>query len=142
MKKEASGTTSPAHHNLEAYLGAYIIASRLAWDPEGPFFRSTVGQSRDLTDRPLHQPDVYRMITRRATAAGIRTRIGCHTFRAKGITEYLRNGGKLEIAQAMANHESARGRRVSMTGVRIKYLSMKLGGSILQTTIAGYLELC
>ncbi|MCC7064899.1 MAG: integrase, partial [Planctomycetes bacterium] len=29
-------------------------------------------------------------------------------FRATGITEYLRNGGKLEIAQAMANHESAR----------------------------------
>lgn len=24
------------------------------------------------------------------------------------ITEYLRNGGKLEIAQQMANHESAR----------------------------------
>ena len=33
---------------------------------------------------------------------------GCHTFRATGITEYLRNGGKLEIAQQMANHESAR----------------------------------
>ena len=27
---------------------------------------------------------------------------------AAGITEYLRNGGKLEIAQQMANHESAR----------------------------------
>ena len=40
--------------------------------------------------------------------AGIRTEIGCHTFRATGITEYLRNGGKLEIAQQMANHESAR----------------------------------
>ena len=25
-----------------------------------------------------------------------------------GITEYLRNGGKLEIAQQMANHESSR----------------------------------
>jgi hypothetical protein len=24
-----------------------------------------------------------------------------------GITEYLRNGGKLEVAQQMANHESA-----------------------------------
>jgi hypothetical protein len=35
-------------------------------------------------------------------------RIGCHTFRAIGITEYLRNGGKLEIAQQMANHGSAR----------------------------------
>lgn len=29
-------------------------------------------------------------------------------FRATGITEYLRNGGKLEVAQQMANHESAR----------------------------------
>jgi site-specific recombinase XerD len=32
-----------------------------------------------------------------------RTKIACHTFRATGITEYLRNGGKLEIAQQMAN---------------------------------------
>jgi integrase len=44
----------------------------------------------------------------RALSAGIRTQIGNHTFRATGITEYLRNGGKLEIAQRMANHESAR----------------------------------
>jgi hypothetical protein len=38
----------------------------------------------------------------------MKTKIGCHTFRATGITEYLRNGGRLEIAQQMANHESAR----------------------------------
>jgi len=38
----------------------------------------------------------------------LRTQIGNHTFRATGITEYLRNGSKLEIAQRMANHESAR----------------------------------
>ena len=98
----------PAHHNLEAYLDAYITAAGLAKDPKGPLFRSTMGRSGKLTDRPLHQPDVYRMIARRAAAADIRTRIGCHTFRATGITEYLRNGGKLEVAQAMANHESAR----------------------------------
>jgi integrase len=36
------------------------------------------------------------------------TKVGCHSFRATGITEYLRNGGKLEVAQQMANHESAR----------------------------------
>jgi integrase len=48
------------------------------------------------------------MIRRRAEAAGIQTRIGCHSFRATGITEYLRNGGKLEIAQQMANHQSPR----------------------------------
>jgi hypothetical protein len=29
-------------------------------------------------------------------------------IRATGITEYLKNGGKLEIAQQLANHESSR----------------------------------
>jgi integrase len=33
-------------------------------------------------------------------------RIGCHTFRATGITAYLEGGGTLENAQAMAAHES------------------------------------
>jgi hypothetical protein len=32
----------------------------------------------------------------------------CHSFRATGITAYLKNGGRLEIAQQMANHESSR----------------------------------
>ena len=49
-----------------------------------------------------------RTIRRRAIDAGIQTKIGCHTFRATGITEYLKNGGKREIAQQVANHESAR----------------------------------
>jgi len=48
------------------------------------------------------------MVCRRAEDAGVRTQICCHSFRATGITEYLRNGGKLEVAQLMANHESAR----------------------------------
>jgi len=42
------------------------------------------------------------MIRWRALAAGIKTEIGCHTFRATGITAYLKNGGRLEIAQQMA----------------------------------------
>ena len=48
------------------------------------------------------------MIRRRAIAAGIETAIGCHSFRATGITNYLINGGTLEKAQQLANHESAR----------------------------------
>ena len=56
----------------------------------------------------MGQADVYRMIRRRAAAAGVRTKISCHTFRATGITEYLRNGGRLEVAQQMTNHENAR----------------------------------
>lgn len=62
------------------------------------------GRTGLLTD----QPDAYRMIRGRAAAVGIRTKIGNHSFRATGITEYLWNGGKLEGAQQMANHESTR----------------------------------
>jgi integrase/recombinase XerD len=54
------------------------------------------------------QQDVHAMIRRRAASAGIETKIGCHTFLATGITAYLKNGGRLEIAQQMANHESSR----------------------------------
>jgi integrase/recombinase XerD len=35
-------------------------------------------------------------------------RIGNHTFRATGITAYLKNKGTLEAAQHIANHESPR----------------------------------
>ena len=41
-------------------------------------------------------------------AAGIKTRIGNHTFRATGITAHLKNSGTLETAQHIANHESPR----------------------------------
>ena len=52
--------------------------------------------------------DAYRMIQRRAADLGTRSKIGCHTFRATGITAYLEAGGTLENAQAMAAHESPR----------------------------------
>ena len=44
----------------------------------------------------------------RAKAAGITAPIGCHTFRATGITAYLASGGALEHAREMAAHESPR----------------------------------
>lgn len=98
----------PAHHNLEEYLHAYIEGAALASDKKGVLFRTARGRTKSLAERPMSQPDAWRMIERRARAAGLRTRIGNHSFRATGITEYLKNGGKLEIAQQMANHESAR----------------------------------
>ena len=46
------------------------------------------------------------MIRRRNFATGIKTRVGNHSFRATGITQYLKNGGRRELAQQMAAHES------------------------------------
>ena len=96
----------PCHHNLDDYLHAYLKAAQSG--AKAYLFCTAMGRSRALSSRPMSQSDVWRMIGRRAEQAGIKTKIGCHTFLATGITEYLRNGGKLEIAQHMANHESAR----------------------------------
>jgi integrase len=56
----------------------------------------------------LPQANAYAMIGRRAAAAGIETKLGNHSFRAMGITAYLKNGGTLEEAAALANHASTR----------------------------------
>jgi integrase/recombinase XerD len=56
----------------------------------------------------MARQDARRMIVRRAVQAGVITSIGCHTFRAAGITVYPLNGGLLEYAQQMAARESAR----------------------------------
>ena len=54
------------------------------------------------------ETDVLHMIKCRAEAAGLPASTCRHTFRATGITAYLKNGGTIENAQAIAAHESPR----------------------------------
>ena len=98
----------PCHHNLEEYLTAYIEGAGLAGDPKGPLFRTIGRGTGRLTDTPLPQANGHRMVRRRAAAVGIATKLGNHSFRATGITAYLKNGGTLEKAAQMANHASTR----------------------------------
>jgi integrase/recombinase XerC len=98
----------PCHHNLETYLHAYIDGCGLADDFKGPLFRTIGRGTKAQTATPLPQANAYAMIRRRAEAADIETKIGNHTFRATGITAYLKNGGTLERAANMANHASTR----------------------------------
>ena len=98
----------PAHHNLEAYLDAYIEAAKIRDDGKAPLFRSAAGRTGVLTERPMNRVDAWHMVQRRAVDLGMRGRVGCHTFRATGITAYLEAGGTLENAQIMAAHESPR----------------------------------
>ena len=98
----------PCHHNLEAYLHAYIDGAGLASRSEALLFQSYSRATGHLTGNPLPQANAYAMIQRRAKAGGIKTRIGNHTFRATGVTAYLKNGGTLERAAQMANHASTR----------------------------------
>jgi site-specific recombinase XerC len=98
----------PAHHNLEAYLDAYIEAAGLKDGGKVPLFRSAIGRTGKLTETAMNRVDAWRMVQRRAGDIGMRINVGCHTFRATGITAYLEAGGSLENAQAMAAHESPR----------------------------------
>src|SRR5207245_8692569 len=61
----------PAHHNLEAYLDAYIEAAKLGEAKKSPLFRSARGRTGELTGTTMHRIDVYRMIRRRARDAGL-----------------------------------------------------------------------
>ena len=98
----------PAHHTLEAYLDAYIDAAGIREEKKTPLFRSAAGRTGALTATAMNRVDAWRMIQRRKADLGMKGRIGCHTFRATGITAYLGAGGTLENAQAMAAHESPR----------------------------------
>ena len=98
----------PAHHTLEAYLDAYIEAASLTGSDRLPLFRAIPGRLDQVSTRPLNRTDAWRMVQRRAAPLRLRVRIGCHSFRATGITAYLEAGGTLENAQLMAAHESPR----------------------------------
>ena len=98
----------PCHHNLEDYLTAYLDGCGLRDDRKGPLFRTIARGTGRLSATPLPQANAFQMVRRRAAAAGIATAIGNHSFRATGITAYLKNGGTLERAATMANHASTR----------------------------------
>jgi hypothetical protein len=68
---------------LAEALHAYIAAAGLADDREGWLFRTSRGHDATvLADRPMGQPDAWRMIRKRTVAVGIYALIGNHSFRA------------------------------------------------------------
>jgi integrase/recombinase XerD len=107
-EKNGKVNEMPCHHKLEEYLDAYIKVAGLSNDRKGPLFRAAIGKTKKLGPGGMSRTDVWYMVRRRAANAGIETAIGCHTFRATGITDYLTNGGRIEVAQRMAGHSNAK----------------------------------
>lgn len=98
----------PCHHSLEQFLHEYIDGCGMSAEPRAPLFRTVDRKTKQLSGLPLAQANAHAMVRRRAMAAGIATALGNHSFRATGITAYLKNGGTLEKAATMANHSSTR----------------------------------
>lgn len=117
----------PCHHVLREYLAEWIAAANLEADPSAPLFQSfawepqndddastegddeeTKPRKRILTGKAMTQALAWEMIQRRARRAGIQARVCNHSFRAAGITAYLKNGGTIERAAHIAGHASTR----------------------------------
>lgn len=92
----------PVHHTAVEYLDAYLEA--LGQPTSGPLFRSISRRRDGFTDNRLARENAWQMVKRRCRAAGLGTKFSNHTFRATGITAYLKNDGQLEHAQFMAGH--------------------------------------
>jgi integrase len=71
----------PCHHALAEALRAYIDTAGIVDDRKGWLFRTARGHDgSSLSDKQMSQPGAWRMIRRRAKAAGIAAEIGCHTL--------------------------------------------------------------
>ncbi len=100
----------PVHHQLAQYLDIYIEKAGLTQDKEGFLFRSTRGQTRQLTEKPMGRIDAWKMVQRRLENAGLggHSGFGCHSFRATCGTNFLSNGGQLETCQMLMGHADSR----------------------------------
>jgi integrase len=103
-KRDASPPFAPSATHLHQYIGGAGLAN----DPKAILFQTYSRATGQLTGNPLPQANAYAMIQRRAKSGGITTHVGNRTFRATGVTAYLKNGGTLERAAQMANHASTR----------------------------------
>jgi integrase/recombinase XerD len=82
--------------------------SGLTERPTAPLFPIALGKSRKLGKRSVTRIDAARMLKRRLKDAGLSDAFSPHSFRATGITNFLENGGTLEVAQRIAGHANSR----------------------------------
>ena len=109
VEKGTVETTKIAHHKIVEYLDEYIAHAGIANERDTPLFRTLYSKAGDvLTLNQLKPQNIWDMIKKRAKLIGLPSEITCHSFRGTGITNYLSNGGDIEVCAEMANHASIR----------------------------------
>ncbi|QOJ18595.1 MAG: tyrosine-type recombinase/integrase [Phycisphaeraceae bacterium] len=111
----------PVHSKLRVVLDRWI-ERRGEW--AGPLFVATDPtnlRKRTLTRARMNRAMVANIIRTRSRQAGIETIATPHTMRATAITNYLENGGNLEVARRIARHKSINTTRLyDRTGDELK----------------------
>jgi len=107
-EKGGKAHTVPAHPEVNISLQAYLKAGGHEGNRDAPLFQTQPGFTDILSGHRLRRHEAWSMIKRRTAAAGVSAEACNHTFRASGITNYLRNGGSRDTAQRIAAHEDIR----------------------------------
>lgn len=103
----------PVRHDLRQYLSQYVTASGLEnSDKTTPLFRTTIRQTKQLTENAMTANDMGRMLKRRLRAANLPSRLSPHSFRVATITDLLTQGVPLEDVQNLAGHADPRTTRL------------------------------
>ena len=107
VEKRSKVHEMPVHETLAHYIDDYLSTTGLVNQPDAPLFQGTTPHKGILTGHAYSRNASWKMIQRRAKAAGHYGEIGNHSLRATGVTNYLAHGGVLEEARKMAGHKSA-----------------------------------
>jgi integrase/recombinase XerD len=93
QEKGGKSREIPVRHDLEGYIRMYVDTAGIAGETKDrPLFRSTLGTTKRLTERPLTTKDVCRMVKQRLKDAGLPVRLSPHSFRVTGIADLLSQG--------------------------------------------------
>lgn len=106
LEKGAVLRSIPLHAQAHADLAAYL--ARMPRQRGELLFTPLSGKRSTFSASPLRREQVYSMIRRRLRKAGIERVAGCHAFRTTGITRFLAQGGRIEVAAHLAGHVSLR----------------------------------
>ncbi len=107
VEKRSKVHEMPVHEILAHYIDDYLRTTGLIDRPDAPLFQGSTPRGGSLTSHAYSRNASWKMIQRRAKAAGYFGEVGNHSLRATGITNYLAHGGQLEEARKMAGHKSA-----------------------------------
>lgn len=98
----------PCHHKLERYLDEYMQTADIEKDRKGPLFRSALGKTQTLTDRPISRFDAWAMVRRCGKDAERLKRRSAIIPSARPASRLSQQCGRIEVAQHMAGHANVK----------------------------------
>lgn len=113
QEKGGKARLIPARHDLEQWVLDYLTGAGLtAAALDMPLFRTAVGPSGRLGENGITGVEVWRIVKRWASAAGLSRTISPHSFRVCVVSDLLTQGVPLSDVQFLAGHADPRTTRL------------------------------